>query len=161
MSTTDRALTSLQPGFKAKVDRWLNDVQAESNSATGALAGIEFVILETRRSFDRSDELYQHGRTKPGPIVTNAKAGQSYHNFALALDGGPQYRGKPFTWAWDRDPKLMAAMNRIADLAKRRGIDWGGHWVKFRDLPHFQDAEAPPLSVCRQTWPKGWQGMSR
>ena len=161
MSLIDRSITSLQPGFRAKVDRWLNDVKAESNSTQGPLAGIDFIILETRRSFERSDELYAQGRTKPGPIVTNAKAGQSYHGFALALDGGPKYRDKPFTWAWDRDPRLMAAMKRIAALAKRHGIEWGGEWTRFRDLPHFQDADAPSLAECRKRWPKGWLGVSR
>ncbi|MNX94403.1 Peptidoglycan L-alanyl-D-glutamate endopeptidase CwlK precursor [compost metagenome] len=161
MSLTDRSLSSLQPTFKAKVERWLNDVKAESNSRSGALSGIDFVILEMLRTFTRSNELYAQGRTKPGPIVTKAKAGQSYHNFGLAVDGGPKYRDKAFTWAWDKDSKLMAAMKRVAALAKRHGIEWGGEWTSFRDLPHFQDAEAPPLAICRQRWPKGWQGVSR
>ena len=165
MSLTDRSLSSLQPAFKIKIDRWLNDVKAESNSfdeqgkPKSPLSGIDFVILETLRTFARSDELYAQGRTEPGPIVTKAKAGQSYHNFGLALDAGPRYREKPFTWAWEKDPGLMGAMKRIAALAKRHGIEWGGEWANFRDLSHFQDADAQPLAICRQRWPKGWQGV--
>lgn len=38
----------------------------------------------TIRTFAQQTEEYAKGRTKPGKIVTNAKAGQSAHNFALA-----------------------------------------------------------------------------
>jgi peptidoglycan L-alanyl-D-glutamate endopeptidase CwlK len=38
------------------------------------------------RSKKEQNELYAQGRSKPGQVVTNAKAGQSYHNYGLAVD---------------------------------------------------------------------------
>jgi peptidoglycan L-alanyl-D-glutamate endopeptidase CwlK len=40
----------------------------------------------TLRTFAEQDGLYAQGRSKPGAIVTNAKGGQSYHNYGLAID---------------------------------------------------------------------------
>jgi len=61
--------------------------------------GVHPYIVETYRSFQESDYDYQLGRTivnpngksasKPmGDIVSNAKAGTSWHNWGLALDFG-------------------------------------------------------------------------
>ncbi|WP_309244896.1 M15 family metallopeptidase [Bacillus sp. WMMC1349] len=38
------------------------------------------------RSFAEQNKLYAKGRTASGKIVTNAKAGQSNHNYGLAVD---------------------------------------------------------------------------
>ena len=40
----------------------------------------------TLRTIKEQNDLYAQGRTKPGKIVTNAKGGQSYHNYGLAID---------------------------------------------------------------------------
>lgn len=44
------------------------------------------MVTEGYRSGARQDQLYAQGRTRPGEIVTNAKAGQSAHNYGLAVD---------------------------------------------------------------------------
>ena len=38
------------------------------------------------RTFKEQDDIYAQGRTKKGEIVTYSKAGQSYHNYGLAVD---------------------------------------------------------------------------
>lgn len=38
------------------------------------------------RSFVDQDALYAKGRTTPGPVVTNARGGLSFHNYGLASD---------------------------------------------------------------------------
>ena len=48
--------------------------------------GLRPVVTETRRSFDRQNELFAQGRTAPGRIVTNARAGDSPHQYGLAAD---------------------------------------------------------------------------
>ncbi len=66
--------------------------------------GVHPVIDETMRSFERSDALYAQahdGKDNDGDgkideadeNVTNAKAGQSYHNYGLALDFHLQING--------------------------------------------------------------------
>src|SRR5665213_2098850 len=52
-------------------------------------------IIESLRTFEESDKLYQEGRTTPGEIVTKAQAGQSYHNYGLAFDFGLKINGVP------------------------------------------------------------------
>lgn len=91
-------------------------------------------VIELHRSYDRSGELFAQGRTKPGPIVTNAKGGESAHNFGLAadlvLDGyldraglQPDYR--------------PASYDLLGELCPKHGLVWGGSW-KFKDRPHVQ-----------------------
>lgn len=110
------------------------------------LQGRAYWVIEGYRSYARSDELYEQGRSKPGPRVTNAKAGQSAHNFGIAadlvLDGyidraglQPDYR--------------PASYDLLGHLCPAHGLVWGGSW-KFKDLPHVQlpdfvtgDAMAP------------------
>lgn len=46
------------------------------------------------RSGAVQDALYAQGRTTPGPIVTNAKGGQSAHNYGLAIDVYPIINGQ-------------------------------------------------------------------
>ena len=43
-------------------------------------------ITSTLRSFAEQTALYNQGRTTAGQVVTNAKAGQSNHNFGLSFD---------------------------------------------------------------------------
>lgn len=79
------------------------------------------------------DELYALGRTKKGKIVTNAKGGQSKHNFlpSKAFDIGFITLQKTLSW----DGKYF---KRFADIIKTKGIKWGGDW-KFKDAPHFEE----------------------
>lgn len=43
-------------------------------------------ITQGLRTFEEQNALYAQGRTKPGSKVTNAKAGQSFHNYGQAID---------------------------------------------------------------------------
>lgn len=91
--------------------------------------GIEIIIIEGYRSIKRQNELYEKGRTTPGPIVTNAKGGQSLHNYGVAFDicflvnGNRTYSGD-----WEK----------VGKIGESLGLEWGGNWISFRDRPHFQ-----------------------
>lgn len=94
--------------------------------------GVHPVIIQTLRSFEESDLLYQKGRTRPGPIVTNAKAGQSYHNYGLAIDFALQVKGK-IIWEVNKD------WVTVVDIFKAHGWKWGGDWAgKLKDYPHLE-----------------------
>jgi len=43
-------------------------------------------FTHTLRTHAEQDKLYAQGRTVKGSIVTNARGGQSYHNYGLAID---------------------------------------------------------------------------
>lgn len=153
-----KTLDALRPDARARFEAFENDVLAESRSAHGPLAGIYLERTETLRTYDRSDYLYAQGRSRPGQIVTKARGGDSRHNFGAAVDYCPKYgEHGALAWNFDRDPRLMAAMRRAAELARKHGIEWGGNWTSFKDLPHFQVCGEQPLEVCRMKWPGGYR----
>lgn len=100
----------------------------------------------TLRTYKEQDDLYAQGRTKPGKIITQAKGGQSYHNFGLAFDivllKDTDENGTFETASWetnkDFDRDGRADWMEVVNLAKQFGWEWGGDWNSFRDLPHFQ-----------------------
>jgi len=99
----------------------------------------------TLRTFAEQDALYAQGRTKTGPKVTNAKGGQSYHNYGLAIDivllKDNDRNGTFETASWetkvDFDKDGKSDWMEVVAIFKRYGWDWGGDW-KFTDMPHFQ-----------------------
>ena len=99
----------------------------------------------TLRTFAEQDGLYAQGRTKPGSIVTNAKGGQSYHNYGLAIDivllKDTNKDGTFDTASWettvDFDSDGVADWIEVVKIFKLHGWEWGGDW-KFTDKPHFQ-----------------------
>lgn len=93
--------------------------------------GIDLLVTSTYRDKESQNALYAQGRTAPGKIVTNAKGGQSFHNYRCAVDVVPLVNGKP---VWD-NKKLWS---RIGELGKAAGLEWAGDWKKFTEQPHFQ-----------------------
>jgi len=93
---------------------------------------VPMLIYFTLRTFDEQQELWEQGRSKPGKIVTNAKAGQSYHNYGLAFDSCPvDENGQP---KWED----TNGFNVIGEAGECFGLQWGGRWVGFKDRPHLQ-----------------------
>ena len=68
---------------------------------------------------------------RPGKRVTNAKGGQSMHNHRVAFDFVPIVNGKAM---WDD----ARAFRRCGIIAQSLGLEWGGSWTSFPDLPHCQ-----------------------
>lgn len=102
--------------------------------------GIEVVITSGFRSSAEQDRLYRQGREDPGNIVTNARGGQSYHNFGLAIDFALRNASGNIVWdmEMDRSGSGRSDWLEVVDLAKEMGFDWGGDWSSFRDYPHLQ-----------------------
>src|SRR5690625_2761410 len=95
--------------------------------------GIYVQISEGHRPNARQNELYAHGRSKPGNIVTNAKAGQSWHNYGVAIDFFlTSNDGKQALWT------VNDKWKRAAAIGKSLGFEWGGDWTGFVDYPHLQ-----------------------
>ncbi|MEM5014124.1 peptidoglycan-binding protein [Niallia taxi] len=94
---------------------------------------IYVLITDGYRSKAEQDALYAQGRTKPGKIVTNAKGGQSNHNFGIAVDFClTNEKGTIANYTVNSD------WRRVAAIAKSKGFEWGGDWKGFVDNPHLE-----------------------
>lgn len=111
----------------------LPKVQAMAQTFIGKckMQGIDVAITSTYRSNEEQDALYAQGRTTPGNVITNAKGGQSMHQYKVALDFCPLTNGN-FNW---NDKTLFT---KVGNIAKTCGFEWGGDWTSFLDLPHIQ-----------------------
>ena len=92
--------------------------------------GWPVIVTATYRDNEKQDALYAQGRTTPGPIVTNARGGQSIHNYRLAFDIARNVKGQEYT-----NPQFFADAGAIW---MRMGGEWGGSWASFPDRPHMQ-----------------------
>lgn len=99
--------------------------------------GITPFLTCTHRPLDEQDELYALGRTKPGKVVTKAKAGRSAHNYLPSFAFDVAFKTASNELRWDRK-----YFNRFAELVKQIDpeIIWGGNW-RFTDLPHWEMPE--------------------
>lgn len=104
----------------------LRNILAELQQA--APDGYKVRFTSTLRTFKEQQALYNQGRTTRGKIVTNAKPGESWHNYGLAVDI-VLFKGQSYIW----DPPS----NMVA-IFKRYGWKWGGDFRTFKDPPHFE-----------------------
>lgn len=114
-------------------------------------------FTEVIRSAKRQDELYAQGRSKPGKIVTNAKAWESAHNFGLGVDVVLILDGKEASWdtVCDYDKDGMADWLEMVRVFESHGWAWYGRNKKFREAPHFECLFGIPLSTLRERVQKG------
>lgn len=117
-----RDLKELHPHVAALAQQFVDRCKAK---------GIDVLITSTYRDSESQDALYAQGRTKPGRIVTNAKAGQSWHNWRCAFDFVPIVNGKA---QWED----TATFERCGKIAESLGLEWAGRWTRFRELAHCQ-----------------------
>lgn len=101
--------------------------------------GVSIRLTQTLRTIQEQNDLYAIGRTKPGKIVTNAKGGQSYHNYGLACDFCLLHKDGSISWNMheDLDKDGIADWMEVVKVFEKYGWEWGGKW-KFKDTPHFQ-----------------------
>jgi peptidoglycan L-alanyl-D-glutamate endopeptidase CwlK len=104
--------------------------------------GIDVLVTSTYRDAESQNALYAQGRTKPGRIVTNAKAGQSWHNYRLAFDVVPIVNGKAM---WND----LRTFKRLGEIGKSVGLEWAGDWKQFKELAHFQATGGLTLAQLR------------
>lgn len=111
--------------------------------------GMTCIILSGTRTYAEQNALF----TKR-PKVTNARGGQSNHNFGIAIDIGLFQAGRYLTGASKAENDAYIS---FAQTVKKEvpGIEWGGDWKSFRDLPHFQLTTGLTLAQVRSRFEKG------
>lgn len=106
-------------------------------------------IISGTRSYNEQNNLYRQGRFgNKGKIVTNAKAGYSYHNFGLAWDVG-LFRNATYHTN-EKDYQHLAA----SILATQPKLEWGGNWKSIKDYPHYQ-IKAGNIKTIREKFEHG------
>jgi peptidoglycan LD-endopeptidase CwlK len=95
--------------------------------------GVRLRFSHVFRTNEEQDDLYAKR-----PKVTNAKGGQSIHNYGLAFDivilFDKDGNGTFETASWIVDRYFMI----VVDYFKSHGYEHGGDWKNFKDYPHFQ-----------------------
>lgn len=109
--------------------------------------GIMIVITEALRTYEYQNQLYAKGRNssgrvvRPKDVVTNARGGFSIHNFGFAFDFALLLQdGRSIVWDTRRSDNAdsLPDWSEVVLEAKKMGLEWGGDWRSFVDMPHFQ-----------------------
>lgn len=151
-------INQLHPLAQAKLLQLIEDCKK---------AGIAIKIIECVRTTIEQDALYAKGRTTKGSIVTNAK-GSSYssmHQWGIAFDVGINMDANNDGDIDINDIYNVKLLNKVGQIGKKLGLEWGGDWTSIVDKPHFQlpywGSTATLLrnqygtpEAFKKTWPK-------
>lgn len=125
---TEKRIKLLHPSIRDEITCLVDKANAQLTSHS------EIRIVQGLRTFEEQDALYIQR-----PKVTNAKGGQSIHNYGLAIDFALLIDDKEISWDlkkdWDGD-KISDWME-VVKVFRDAGYTWGGQW-KFTDNPHFE-----------------------
>lgn len=161
------AATAAQQAYEKLRDKFgVSDPRSESNIATllpamqdkarqilrvAKQVGARCQILSGTRTYSEQNALFSQR-----PKVTNARGGQSNHNFGIAVDVGlfgPT--GKYLTGSTRSEEKAYTDFAAAVKLAVS-GIEWGGDWRSFKDQPHYQlNVGGLPISAVRKLFEAG------
>jgi len=117
-----KLLDKLSKPFQEKVKKWFSEVNKDSEV---------IFVTETWRSEERQKELVR---------LWLSKVARSNHQDGRAVD--IWFRGKEL---YPTNDKLW---RRVADIAKKYGIDWWFDLWKW-DKPHFQDNWIPLMTTIQ------------
>lgn len=128
-------VAKLHPKIRDEVRDLIEQAEA------GFPANIAIRIVQGLRTFPEQDNLYNQK-----PKVTNAKAGQSYHNYGLAIDFAllidTNNDGKYDVLSWDTlkdgDKDGLPDWKEVVKVFEAAGYEWGGAWSSFKDAPHLE-----------------------
>lgn len=150
---TLQRIQQLHPKLRAEGLAIYNEI----NAALSGRASVRFSY--TLRTFNEQQALFNQGRTTPGKVVTNARAGQSFHNYGLAIDivllidkdNNGTYETASWDTAGDYDADRVADWMECVKIFRKYGWTWGADWdndgltkamgdrdEKLVDAPHFQ-----------------------
>ncbi len=121
-----------------KLDGVKPELVAKVQAIIAAMGELGFVMIVTDgvRTTEQQQALYAQGRTKPGPIVTQADGMEHRSNhqarggFGYAVDCCFVVDGKP---SWDESLPWVL----YGAMAETLGLTWGGGW-KHPDRPHIE-----------------------
>ena len=133
MLIDSRAIADLHPVVAKKCEEFIAKCRE---------AGIDVIITSTFRNAEMQAKLYAQGRTRAGPIVTNARPGQSFHNYRLAFDFVPIKNGKA---QWE-NAVLFKKCRQIGEKLGLKGLSFENahlQWTGGLTLAQLQVGKRP------------------
>jgi hypothetical protein len=128
-TSTNRQISSLDPRLQNPAADFINDVNDKLR--------INLRVTFGSRSIEEQNTLYAIGRDANGKVigdtVTNAKGGQSYHNYGLAIDVVAMEDNNKVA-----NFNIVPSNPSLVNIGKSYGFEWGGDWKK-KDNPHFEN----------------------
>ena len=127
-----QAMPALAAAYEVALGRWLGDPVLRRLPQGGPRP----IVTESYRSAERQNELYAQGRSKPGPVVTFKRGGESRHNVlpSRAVDVAFLLADGSVSWSG----LLLSKFARLVKAADAR-VRWGGDFPgDFKDGPHFE-----------------------
>lgn len=126
--TLDR-INLLHPSVREEMKVIINECNKQLTGSS------QVRIAQGLRTFEEQNALYNKR-----PKVTNAKGGQSVHNYGFAVDIVLIINGKDASWDtkkdWDKDK--VSDWDECVKVFAKYGWSWGGNWANFKDMPHFE-----------------------
>lgn len=97
-------------------------------------SNVKMLVTQGLRTFEEQEKLFNQR-----PKVTNARGGQSIHNYGLAFDFCLVQGGRTI-WdvAKDFDNDKIPDWMEVVKIFKDAGYKWGGDFKSFKDRPHFE-----------------------
>lgn len=152
---TEQRIAFLHPSIRQDVTDAINEAEA------GFRADMAIRIVQGLRSIEEQNALYAQGRNgDTRPKVTNAKGGNSYHNYGLAADFAilydkdmnGQYEELSWNTAKDYDKDGVIDWQEVVAAFKKRGFKWGGNFRTFKDYPHVEKSFGHSPSDLLAKW---------
>jgi peptidoglycan L-alanyl-D-glutamate endopeptidase CwlK len=131
---TNKKISSLDPRLQNPSADFINDVKDN--------LGISLRIIQGYRSIEEQNNLYSKGRDASGKVVnkkdvvTNAKGGQSYHNYGLEIDVVAMENNNRKT-----NFNVVPSNSVLVDIGRSYGIQWGGDFKSIKAYPHLSDSK--------------------
>ena len=138
--TLDRT-NLLHPSIRKEVMDTITSIENNKFPPT-----VKIRIVQGLRTIEEQNALFAQGRTKPGSIVTNAKGGNSYHNYGLAFDfvlmydkdNNGTYEALSWDINYDFDKDGVKDWQEVVTPFKTLSYTWGGDFKSITDSPHLE-----------------------
>lgn len=162
-SITLERIKLMHPKVREEVSQMYDEICQNLNK------GVLCRFAYTLRTFTEQDRLFAQGRTRLFDIsgrrlgiVTQARGGQSIHNYGLAFDivllidrnGDGIYESASWDMSLDTDKDGVRDWQEVVKICKKYGWTWGGDWTKFKDNPHFEKTFGNTWKTLKQKYDK-------
>lgn len=116
-------IQTLHPKIRQDFQDFIEEIESNFN--------VTVRVVSALRTMEEQEKIYAQGRTSPGPIVTKAPPGSSYHNWGLAVDIVPLSSSGGLNYNYDQ--------SKWTNIAAQYDITWGGNWSGFKDMDHWEN----------------------